>query len=793
MYISTLTLTILSSLLTWRIITLSPLHNAAADQPTEVEILFTELVKANFIQVQTDASITLPPQDQALSAAWNGKPLSKSTQRYLTDLYNSAAGQALRHDIELWNRSRRLTAVRDNAVNSGATHSVWNAYHCDSDILINTNALVAESFGYVHQGRLRSGFSSWNAITPPATWSESDSDCVEWRGQFRAAKALPVEVWYIGKLVTSTTERGHSGQAVALLPPRSQQLPTCAAAAIPPSQAGSWRISDTAWIRHTGNNWFLNVKLRLTPARDPSFAAQGLRVSVSPQDCTPQWNQVTAKSDVIGTNIANWQVDTVDEVTLLTDNVTPTAHAQTLGLLPLVGYGADDAHGLGAWLNSASGGGQLTLTLNSRIQALAKATLAKHLKKLATPDWANERRAALILMDTDGAILAAVGFPDAPSLNQVTAWDLAAFARIYPDSNPLQVRAWEGVDRHQAAGSTFKTVTALAGLSAATAMPNVANVLAGLNSKSFSVVTGTRLKDFQIDPLRISGGHGYRTIRNFQSEPLSYLLNKEGRAKSCPGQGTDKYDLSLTSAVRDSMNTWFVALSMLVDGAAADHYRGNAQPLCQQNPLPDLYLAKTMCELGIGSKQPLLANPPPVLQRTVPKSAADQIDLLNNAPGNLRWVIAQASIGQGALVTPLRMATIAASIAAGEQVTPHLDAAWNKIPSLVNKVASGIWQSDLTLLRRGMQAVIQNGTAHTAFLKTPPSIRCHTYAKTGTAQVARRDSSGQLENFGSAWIIGWHQPPQIQAPLAFACFITHTQNTGGEICAPIIAEILQNL
>lgn len=775
MYISTLTLIILSSLLTWRMLTLTPLNNASGDQPTEVEVLFKELVKSNFIQVQTDASITLPTSDQALAAAWNGEPLSKSTERYLTDLYHSAAGQALRHDIELWNRSRRLTAVRDNAVSAGATHSVWNAYYCDSDILINTNALVAESFGYLHQGQLRSGFGDWNAVVPYNT------DCVEWRGQFRADKALPIEIWYVGQSI------GRKG----LYPPRSQQLPACAAAVIPPSQAGSWRIATTEWNRQSGKNWFLNLKLRLTPARDPSLAPQGLRVSVSPQDCSPQWNQVTAKSNAIMTTTATWQVNTEDGVTLLTEGAIPTINSQKLGLLPLVGYGADDAHGLGAWLHSDAGGGKLTLTIDSRIQALAKTALNNTLKKLATPDWANERRAALILMDTDGAILAAVGFPDAPSLQQVTTWDLAAFARIYPDSNPLQVRAWEGVDRHQAAGSTFKLVTALAGLAAAIEMPSIAGMLAGLNPKSFTALTGSRLKDFQIDPLRISGGGGHRTIRNFQSEPLNYLLNKEGRSKGCAGQGTDKYDLSLASAVRDSMNTWFVALSMLIDGTAVDHYRGNAQPLCQQHPLPDLYLAKTMCELGISSKQPLFANPPQILQATVPKSAADQVDLLNNAPGNLRWVIAQASIGQGTLVTPLRMATIAASIAAGKQVTPHLDSAWDK--TLVLAQIAKTWQYDLTLLRRGMQAVIQNGTAHTAFLKTPPPIRCHTYAKTGTAQVARRDNSGQLENYGSAWIVGWHQPPGIQLPLAFACLITHTQNTGGEICAPVIAEILQGL
>jgi cell division protein FtsI/penicillin-binding protein 2 len=391
-------------------------------------------------------------------------------------------------------------------------------------------------------------------------------------------------------------------------------------------------------------------------------------------------------------------------------------------------------------------------------------------------------------MDTDGAILAAVGFPDVPPVGKITAWDLAAFARVYPDSNPLQVRAWEGIDRHLAAGSTFKTVTALAGIAASLESPNINAMLYGLSSKNFTALTGVRLKDFQINPLRGSGSNSSRTIRNFQSEPTSYLLNKEFRAKACPDQGTDKYDLSLTSALRDSMNTWFVALSMLLDG----------EPKTGDKPKnTDLQFVKTMQELGLGTKQPLFLNSPSNLYETMPKAAAEQIDLLSNAPGNLRWIMAQASIGQGTLVTPLRMATIAASIAIGKQVIPHLDLVWKTAnemqPIKVATSNTNIFNSDLTLLRTGMRAVIQNGTAHTAFLKTPPSIRCHTYAKTGTAQIGRRDNTGQLEEFGSAWIIGWHQPSGIQLPLAFACLITHVKNTGGEICAPIIAEILQTI
>jgi cell division protein FtsI/penicillin-binding protein 2 len=96
-----------------------------------------------------------------------------------------------------------------------------------------------------------------------------------------------------------------------------------------------------------------------------------------------------------------------------------------------------------------------------------------------------------------------------------------------------------------------------------------------------------------------------------------------------------------------------------------------------------------------------------------------------------------------------------------------------------------------------MQAVVQVGTAVKAFQQSSPEVRCHTYAKTGTAQVARRDGSGRLEDYGSAWLIGWHQAPEPGKRRAFACLVTHVHghasNTGGEVCGPVVADLLRRL
>ena len=447
-------------------------------------------------------------------------------------------------------------------------------------------------------------------------------------------------------------------------------------------------------------------------------------------------------------------------------------------------------------------GGTLRLTIDGRLQAAARAALAEGIADLppvAHPER-EQRRAVLVLLDTDGAILAAVGQPEPPPLTRVTAWDWAAFARVYPLDDPLKVRAWEGGDRHQAPGSTFKPAIAVAGLFAAKQDAQVGAMLAGLEPGPFKALTGLGLEDTEIDPYAgAAGGHpggdpdkiqnfkpesGFETLRDLFTKPLS---------QGCPGQSAGHGDLGLPSALRDSLNIWFVALALRLDGEAADRFQTDHRPLGQR-PLPDLKLRNTLRLLGFGECDALFAAPPAGLVGGGPHVSADQmdLDLVGQEPIDLRFVLAETAIGQRLQVTPLRMAALAASLARGARVRPHLDAAWNGTP--VRPAADPAWGLKLDLVHRGMQAVVQVGTAHAAFSKSPPAIRCHTYAKTGTAQI---DSpSGVREPYNSAWLIGWHQPPAPGRPLAFACMVTQVKGkktTGGAVCGPIVAKLLERL
>ena len=96
----------------------------------------------------------------------------------------------------------------------------------------------------------------------------------------------------------------------------------------------------------------------------------------------------------------------------------------------------------------------------------------------------------------------------------------------------------------------------------------------------------------------------------------------------------------------------------------------------------------------------------------------------------------------------------------------------------------------LTLLREGMKAVPEVGTAAGAFAQSP-EFRCRVYGKTGTAEIDKSKS------FNSAWFIGWMEPAQAgERRLAFACMMTHATGplrTGGGACAPIVNRMLSGV
>lgn len=128
-------------------------------------------------------------------------------------------------------------------------------------------------------------------------------------------------------------------------------------------------------------------------------------------------------------------------------------------------------------------------------------------------------------------------------------------------------------------------------------------------------------------------------------------------------------------------------------------------------------------------------------------------------------------IGQGIVTeTPLGMATVAASIAAGRTVDPHLVAAEAEQP------ASSLTAEEAATLHELMRGVVTHGSASFLSGLQPPVA-----AKTGTAEFGEADADGNLESH--AWMIA------IQDDLAVAVFVERGEG-GAATAGPLMSAFL---
>jgi peptidoglycan glycosyltransferase len=154
--------------------------------------------------------------------------------------------------------------------------------------------------------------------------------------------------------------------------------------------------------------------------------------------------------------------------------------------------------------------------------------------------------------------------------------------------------------------------------------------------------------------------------------------------------------------------------------------------------------------------------------------------------------LAQASIGQYSVsATPLQMALVAASVAdRGTIMVPHvMDRVVDSEGSTVEKYEASVWKqateaSTADVLRHDMIGVAENGTA-TAIRISGIEIG----AKTGTAQL------GTEVPRSHAWIIAFAGPPGQPPEVAVAVIVEGqpgaSEQTGGRVAAPIAKAVIQ--
>lgn len=364
--------------------------------------------------------------------------------------------------------------------------------------------------------------------------------------------------------------------------------------------------------------------------------------------------------------------------------------------------------------------GNLVLTLDHELQ-------------LAARDALGDRRGSIVAMDpSTGAIRAMWSWPSFDP-NRLSSHDgvavNASFSElINAEGNPLRASSFRDV---YFPGSTFKIVTAAAGLESGAAT---------MTSPVFPVTN-----DYT-PPLT--------------SRPIANFANS-----ACGGD--------LEEMIRVSCNGGFARLaaeligpSEMIDGAQSFGFN-----LVPPFDIPGAVASTFPTDYGVEVRPPSVEIPAGVFENTP--------------------LLAQAAIGQNDVAaTPLQMALVAAAVAnEGQIMRPFIvQEVRNVRGDAVSTPNPRAWLSALSVrnandLRAAMINSAINGTGNRALV---PGLEIGT--KTGTAQL------GTGTPRSHAWTIAFAGPPGGEPELVIAVLLEadpdRPEQTGGREAAPIVAELI---
>lgn len=760
---------LLVALVVWRLDALHRLDLESLEgrsERTEAEQLFERLRDERLLTVDANGQLSVAPRDHVLAQRAAGADAGslKLASRLIDNYYGTDPGRTLGDWIAQWNRGRLLSAVRDDRPRMADTPAAeWTPFDGTGSPLRGYGRVPLE-FGFVMNGVLTPGFGDWTA---------SPEQAVEWRSELHLAKGATLTLQVIGRPDTSRLSRH---QLLACVPDVPAGQPNCAEGSVS-GQARAYQIRLTLPAGHH------SLRLPVAPVANPEPEDRDLPLALKAGRI--EWvtrRERYSRGLAPSRPPASFVVRTADGQLLTGDDGKgrPTDFALKNGLAALLGYGTDYRGSLsGILAGSAIGlGGEVRLTLDSKLQAIAQAELERRLGEEwgAGDAFHNERRGAVVMLDArTGAVLAAANHPSPP--DGTSLWDRAAFSVTWPNRDPFRFNPWQGLDAHATPGSTFKVVTSLAAIKAAgEGRDDVAAMLRGWGASAFERNTGLSSGASCYQP------RGASEVCNFEGGSLAGAFGKALRNAACqPGRHSS--GLGVREAVRDSLNIWYVRLGELMD-------RGNLQ-----GGGVNTTLAALAGSLGFGKRLSLFqsvgatesGDAEPLIDGAVLRAMTGDLDLFHTKLGAPMQRLSQNSFGQGVRATPLQMARMAAAAATGSLVHPTLLANWEgRAISPKAPEALGLDEELLGLLRQGMKAVPETGTAAGVFNAENPGDRCRTYGKTGTAQ------SLEHPKLYSGWMIGWRDDKAQRPDIAFACVLTHsTGGTGGDLCGRVVARILK--
>ncbi|MBV7534292.1 hypothetical protein KW842_00795 [Duganella sp. sic0402] len=758
--------------------------NAAA-AALEDQALFEQLQAQGLIRLARNGAIEVAPRDlpqwQAAAPAeragelgsWKQVPSGPATQKLFKRLYYQADGAYVRQQIDIYNSERRLLAWRIKGpadLPLEWTATAGSAAQGGALVLVATTSQMPVAASRLFAS-LPQGWQPWTRV---ARWPQSGEG--DGRSTVRLALQLPRAA--SGGEVLQLLVAGRAGNV---------------------SGATATMLGACSGRACVSSNDVQHVQLVLLPG------ARSVQLDVQPLDFnTPEdqkyrhlrvaggrliWQPLAPGNNSAARAAAPSAVQLRDRngSTLWADGA-PSESAMEAGLTPLLGVSPEHASsvaGMLARLPAPAGVVDARLTLDLPLQALSQRVLEcvamqrgrwQEGRCTGAQPVPGNRHAGLVILDTEtGDILAAAG-AGTGAVNAANWAEVRDFDRTSPARSPLRLPALQhDGGAHQSPGSTFKVISALGLELAAQNDAQIDALLGGMPLPAINRLAVQRGYGFQTDAASYPLNPRLAHITNYREQSLDRRA-QEGR-------------LGLAQALTYSLNTWFAWSSELSDRSLFGRPDGGA---------PDLQALDADALDGV---RPIFAAARRLgFEQTLRLDGgllpADfnwrAWDALQATPARIdpihtRHELRQMAIGLRMQVTPLQMALASAAVGQGRVVAPRmllsLDGADSKAAAAP---ALGI---RLDRIKAGMKGVVDVGTGAGAFRGAAlASVRPGLYGKTGTAP------SG--EDTATVWFTGWLEPGSLPGQthrLAMAAFVSHSDATGGEHAAPVIAAILSTL
>ena len=760
---------------------------AVARASLEDQALFRALQARGLVRLDAGGLAELAPRDlaswqQAGASAratplggWDGARLDAEGLALLKRLYRMADGDYVREQVQIFNSERRLLAWRGQAAAPG----VWQASVASAPASASSAMppAAARLFAEVAQG-----WAPWQRIAAWPHGAGANAGARLTLALVRPARdGETLQLMLIGRVLAVQGATLRSRQGV------------CSGRACPAPDAAQAIVLDLAPGARS-------VAVDAAPLAMAALAGdqqyRHLRVLAGRLD----WQPLAANSDsALARRAAPAQVTLADRNgALLWSGGAPTPAAIDAGLAPMLGVRAEHANSVAGMLaRLPAPGGQAAephrarLSLDLALQAASQRALdCVGMRRGRWRDGACSggqappagRQAGMVILDSaNGDVLAAAG-AGAAAVSAANWNEVRDFDRANPARSPLRLPALQhDGGAHRSPGSTFKVISALGLELAARRDPQLEALLDGMTLPAMNRMAQARGFAFQTNAASYPFDTRLAHITNYKDQHLDRRA-QNGR-------------LGLSQALTYSLNTWFAWSGELSDRSLFGRPDGGAPDLqaLDGGALDGVRPIVAMAH-RLGFEQPMRLDG----GLLPPAFGWSQWDALQASPAHIdpihtRHELRQMAIGLRMQVTPLQMALVAAAVGQGKAVAPRL------LLSLDGREAGAGASTALGVrldrVRAGMRGVVDHGTAAGAFRGARlAALRSGLSGKTGTSPAIVTGPDGARRELATVWFTGWLEPGSLPGQtrrLALAAFVSHSEATGGEHAAPVVAALLE--